>query len=488
MCRVQSGTGRSSLPRPSSTHGEASLHPGQSTVSGPLLLCSRLYSDKRTIATVGGILAPGYRKDSTGVRVLVVGSGGREHALCWKIAQSPLLTKLYAAPGNPGIASLAECQPVDLSDPSAILELARHLRIDMVVIGPEDPLALGVSDALIRAGITVFGPSQQAAQIESSKHFAKQVMEAVGVPYPFSASFSDFAAAERYVLTLPEGRIVVKADCLFRGKGVMITDSRREALAVLESMLIYRQFGTAGQKAIVEQFLEGDERSYIALCDGERAVLFPAARDHKRALDGDRGPNTGGMGAIVPALRAQDPKLDAIESQIFRPVLQELARRGSPFRGALFAGVMLTNEGPKVLEFNARFGDPEAETLLPLLEDDLLPLLYATATGSLSTQSLRMRVGACVSVVLASAGYPDHYDTGMPIEHLEEAAQKPNVLIFHAGTALQEHQLITAGGRVFCISGIGSDLATARRAAYAAAEEISWHGKQFRRDIGASWQ
>ncbi|MCL5947405.1 MAG: phosphoribosylamine--glycine ligase [Chloroflexi bacterium] len=421
------------------------------------------------------------------MRVLVIGSGGREHALCWKIAQSPLLTKLYATPGNPGIASLAECQPVDSSDPSAVLGLAQRLHIDMVVVGPEDPLALGVSDALARARIAVFGPSQQAARVESSKHFAKQVMEAVGVPYPISADFSDFTSAERYVLALPEGRIVVKADGLFHGKGVIVTSSRQEALTVLERMLVHRQFGAAGQKAIVEQFLEGDERSYIALCDGERTVLFPPARDHKRAFDGDRGPNTGGMGVIAPAIRAEDPPLDAVESQIFRPVLQELARRGSPFRGALFAGVMLTNEGPKVLEFNARFGDPEAEALLPLLDEDLLPLLYAAATGSLPARPLRMRAGACVSVVLASDGYPDHYDAGIPIEHVEEAVQISDAFVFHAGTALRDHQLVTAGGRVLCVTGTGFDLAAAYRVAYTAAEKISWHGKQFRRDIGASW-
>ncbi|MCL4544472.1 MAG: phosphoribosylamine--glycine ligase [Chloroflexi bacterium] len=422
------------------------------------------------------------------MRVLVLGSGGREHALCWKLAQSPSLSELLAAPGNPGIATLAECHPVDLTDIASVVALARQLSCALVIVGPEDPLALGVVDALQAAGFAVFGPTHAAARIESSKQYAKEIMRRTGIPTAYSAAFRQLAPAKAFIESCPDVPIVVKADGLFRGKGVVLAANRIEAIEAVEAMLVSGAYGEAGSTVIIEEFLQGDERSYIALCDGERSVLFPAARDHKRALDHDRGLNTGGMGVIAPAVRSCDPDLAAIEQQIIAPILRALREEGAAFRGALFANVMLTERGPCVLEFNARFGDPEAEALLPLVASDLLPSFHAAAVGSLEDHTVAIRSGACVTVMLASGGYPGHYRTGLPIDGVDRAATIPGATVFHAGTAMIDGQLVTDGGRVLCVAGTGSSLAEARATAYAAAGEISWDGVHYRRDIGEGWQ
>ncbi|HEY8744062.1 MAG TPA: phosphoribosylamine--glycine ligase [Chloroflexota bacterium] len=421
-----------------------------------------------------------------GLRVLLIGDGGREHALAWKLAQSPLLGSLLAAPGNPGIAEYATCFPVRADDVAAIVALAVELRVDFVVVGPEDPLAAGMVDALTERGILTFGPTQAAARLESSKSYARDLMIQLGLPGPQTASFSaaEFPSALEYVRNLGQLPIVIKADGLFRGKGVVIAETLAEAEASLEGMLVAGKYGTAGQSVVVEEFLRGEERSYIALCDGTRAMLMLPAQDHKRAYDGDQGPNTGGMGAVAPAWRAGDPSPTTIRTAFFTPVLDALRAVGTPFRGALFANAMLTADGPRLLEFNARFGDPEAQALLPLLENDLLPLLQAAARGNLRGQELRWRRGACVNVVMASGGYPGSYQTDLPIAGLEAAAALPETYVFQAGTAQRDGAVVTSGGRVLCVAAVGSTRAEADAAAYAAVQQITWDGVQYRTDIG----
>ncbi|HEV7214155.1 MAG TPA: phosphoribosylamine--glycine ligase [Chloroflexota bacterium] len=421
-----------------------------------------------------------------GLRVLLVGDGGREHALAWKLAQSPLLGALFATPGNPGIAQYATCFTVPASDVSGIVALAVEQHINVVVVGPEDPLAAGLVDALAAQRILAFGPTQTAARLESSKSYARRLMTDLGLPGPQTASFgaAEFTAALAYVRRQTRFPLVVKADGLFRGKGVVIAETLAEAEEALASMLVAGKYGAAGDAVVVEEFLVGEERSYIALCDGTRAMLMLPAQDHKRAYDGDVGPNTGGMGVVAPAWRPGDPSPAEIRSVFFTPVLDALRAAGTPFRGALFANMMLTADGPKLLEFNVRFGDPEAEALLPLLENDLLPLLRAAARGDLRGQELRWRRGACVNVVMASGGYPGHYETGLPIAGLEAAAALPGTHIFQAGATLRDGAVVTTGGRVLCVAGVGGTRAEADRAAYAAVRQIHWDGVQYRNDIG----
>jgi phosphoribosylamine--glycine ligase len=398
------------------------------------------------------------------VRVLIVGSGGREHALAWKLVQSAGLTDLHAAPGNPGIAALGACHPVRADDAEGLLALATSLRIDLVVIGPEAPLVLGVADELRRAGIAVFGPGRAAARLEGSKAFAKEVMLAAGVPVAES---------------LPVARVpcVVKADGLAAGKGVFVCTDAGE----LEGALLAAQ--RFGGPLLIEELLAGTETSLFALCDGERAVALPAARDYKRAFDGDEGPNTGGMGAFSPV-----PGLDAAWAEevldlVHRPVLAEMARRGTPFSGLLYAGLMLTDTGPKVLEFNARFGDPETQSILPRLDGDLLEALAGAAAGSLRPQALAESGRAAVTVVVTAGGYPESADQGSPIAGIE-AAEAAGALVFHAGTALRDGELVTNGGRILDVVGVGDDLASARAVAYEGATRISFAGARYRSDIG----
>jgi phosphoribosylamine--glycine ligase len=397
------------------------------------------------------------------VRVLLVGSGGREHALAWKLAQSPLLTELHAAPGNPGIAALGQCHPVRADDAEAMLGLARALAVDLVVVGPEAPLVAGLADVLRSMGILVFGPSRGAAAIEGSKTFAKAVMAAAAVP----------TAA-----TLPEpvAPCVLKADGLAAGKGVVVCTTQAEVDAGLAELE-----GFDGP-LVVEELLEGPEVSVFALCDGVAVRALPVAQDAKRAFDGDRGPNTGGMGSFAPVPGFDDAAVDELVDLTCRPVLAELAERGYPFVGVLFAGLMLTPSGPRVLEYNCRFGDPETQSLLPILAGDLLATLAATAAGDVGAVPLEASGSAAVTVALTGGDYPARGDQGSTITGIE-AAEATGALVFHAGTALRDGALVTNGGRILNVTGVGDDLAAARVAAYAAADLISWDGARRRNDI-----
>jgi phosphoribosylamine---glycine ligase len=397
------------------------------------------------------------------VRVLIVGSGGREHALAWKLSQSPLLTELHAAPGNPGIADLGDCHPVRGDDGEGLLELARALEIDLAVIGPEAPLVAGVADELRHAGVAAFGPSAPAARLEGSKSFAKEVLEAAGVPT--AASMSE-----------PRVPCVVKADGLAAGKGVFVCRTQEELDAGLAGA------GALGGPVVVEELLEGAELSVFALTDGSRALPLAAARDHKRVGDGDTGPNTGGMGAFSPVPPLSERDVDGFVEQIHRPVLEELSARRTPFLGLLYAGLMLTEDGPRVLEFNCRFGDPETQAILPRLEGDLLAALAAAAAGDLRGVALGIASAAAVTVVLAAASYPEGRDAGSPIAGVADAEAR-GALVFHAGTALRGGELVTSGGRILNVTGVGEDLEQARTLAYEAADAITFDGVRYRRDI-----
>jgi phosphoribosylamine--glycine ligase len=396
------------------------------------------------------------------VKVLVVGSGGREHALAWSLARSSSLTELHAAPGNPGIAALASCHPVRAEDVSS---LAGELGIDLVVVGPEAPLVAGLADELRHRGIAVFGPGAAAARIEGSKAFSKDVMDAAGVPTARS-------------LAVARPPCVVKADGLAAGKGVWVCHTQAE----LDDGL--RAAEALGQPFHVEELLEGEEVSVFALCDGERAVPLPAAQDYKRIGDGDEGPNTGGMGSYSPVPRLSDTEVEELADAVCTPIVAELARRGAPFVGVLFAGVMLTDGGPRVLEYNCRFGDPETQSLLPRLDGDLLGALSAAAKGSLAGVALPASESAAVTVVLAGGEYPQRGDTGSPITGIEQA-EASGALVFHAGTALHDGRLVTNGGRILSVTGLGDSVAAARDAAYAAVRHIDFPGMQYRSDIAA---
>ena len=398
------------------------------------------------------------------MRVLVVGSGGREHALAWKLSQSADLDELHAAPGNPGIAELGACHPVRADDGEGLLALAGSLDVDFVVIGPEAPLVAGVADRLRHAGIAVFGPSAAASRIEGSKRFAKDVLAAAGVPGAESLS----------VARVP---CVVKVDGLAAGKGVFVCRTQRELDAGL------RAAAALGGPLVIEELLEGEEASVFALAAGSNVVALAAARDYKQVGDGGTGPNTGGMGCLAPVPGLDGAALEELVDTIHRPVVAELAARGAPFVGVLFAGLMLTADGPRVLEFNCRFGDPEAQTILPLLDVDLLPLLVGAAGGDVE-DALRLADAAAVTVVLAAADYPDAGDVGSRIAGVEAAADT-GALVFHAGTALRDGGLVTNGGRIVSVTGVGDSLGAAREVAYQAAERISFPGARYRRDIAA---
>ncbi len=418
------------------------------------------------------------------MKVLVVGSGGREHALCWAISASPILTKLYCAPGNPGIAAVAECVNIAAMDLPTLVGFAQDNAIDLVIPGPEAPLVAGITDAMEAVGINCLGPTRAAAQLEGSKTFAKDICDAVSIPTALWERFDDADAARAFIRRRG-APIVVKADGLASGKGVVVASTEDEAIAAIDALMDRQVFGAAGAAVVVEEYLTGEEVSLFALCDGEDALLLGSAHDHKRVGDGDTGPNTGGMGAYTPVPGFPPPLEEACMAQIVRPALKEMVRRGTPFRGILFAGLMLAADGAKLIEFNVRFGDPECQALLVRLKSDLLPALQAACDGELRDFDLRWNDTIAVAVVLAARGYPEAPERGTTIHGLAEAAAS-GVLIFHAGTqAGPDGAILAAGGRVLTVCGAGPTLAHARDAAYAAIDRIKWPEGFCRRDIGA---
>lgn len=417
------------------------------------------------------------------MKVLLLGGGGREHALAWTLRHSPALQRLYALPGSDAIATLAEPIAGDAADAARVAKLAEELDIDLTVVGPEAPLAAGVADALQAAGRRVFGPSRAAARLESSKIFAKEFMARHGVPtarfVACAGAAEALAALDRFPLP-----VVLKADGLAAGKGVVIAEDRAGAEAALADLFAGRLAGSAGQRVVIEECLRGEEISLLALSDGERWALLPPAQDHKRALDGDRGPNTGGMGA-VSADELLPPELrKRIEREIVAPVLHGMAAEGNPLRGVLYCGLMLTADGPRVLEFNVRFGDPEAQAILARAEGDWATALLSVAEGHLRADLLRWSPQPAACVVLASGGYPGSFATDLPIHGLEVAGREPQVTIFHAGTALRQQHWVTRGGRVLGVTARAETLAAALEHAYAGVEPIRFEGMQYRRDIG----
>jgi phosphoribosylamine---glycine ligase len=427
-----------------------------------------------------------------GMKVLIIGSGGREHALAWKIAQSPLLGSLFCAPGNAGIASekvQRTGEPVQLVDIkadnlAALVEFAKSRHIDFTIVGPDDPLAMGVVDLFQREGLRIWGPNKKAAQFESSKAFAQNFMLRHGIPTAQSEVFSDPNAAMAFAESLG-GQCAVKADGLALGKGVLITSNLQEAHAAIDEMLVKRAFGKASERIVIQEYLEGMEISLHALCDGTRAIMFPTAQDHKRALEGDRGLNTGGMGTYSPTPFLSDSELETTTSAILKPWLQGCQADGIDFRGIIYPGIMLTKSGPRVLEFNARFGDPETQVYLARMQGDLLSLLLDSAEGKLQDKTIAWAPESAVCVVMASEGYPGSYPRGKVIGGLEAAARIPGVKVFHAGTAKSDGRIVTNGGRVLGVTALGEDLATARAKALEAVDLISFEGAQWRRDIGA---
>ncbi len=416
------------------------------------------------------------------IDVLILGAGGREHALAAAIARSPRLGRLLIAPGNPGTAALGTNLALDPQDPAAVVELARREGVGLVVVGPEAPLVAGVADALEAAGIAVFGPSRAAAALEGSKGFTKDLARDFAIPTAAYARFDDRARAEAHLATIPYPT-VIKADGLAAGKGVVIAADRAEAGRALD-LMFGGGFGAAGASVVIEEFLAGEELSFFALCDGGRALAFASAQDHKRVGEGDTGPNTGGMGAVSPA-PALDAALEArIMAEIVAPTLRGMAERGSPFKGVLFAGLMLTADGPKLIEFNVRFGDPETQAILPRLDGDLLELLDAVARGRLPAGPVRFRPETGVSVVMAARGYPDAPLRGTEIRGLDAAAARPGVTLFHAGTRAEGGHVLADGGRVLTLTGLGADAAEARARAYAGIDALDWPDGFCRRDIG----
>ena len=416
------------------------------------------------------------------MNILLIGSGGREHALAWKLAASPLLTKLWCAPGNAGIAKEAECIALDVADHAAVIAFCRTNKVDFVVVGPEAPLAAGIVDDLAAAGIKSFGPSKAAARLEGSKGFTKDLCKANNIPTAASERFSDADAAKAYIRA-QGAPIVIKADGLAAGKGVVVAMTLKEAEDAID-MMLGGGFGAAGAEAVVEEFMTGEEASFFVLCDGEHALPLVAAQDHKRAFDGDKGPNTGGMGAYSPAPVFTDAIRDRTMNEIILPTLRAMSAMGNPYKGVLFAGLMITDEGPKLIEYNARFGDPETQVLMVRLMSDLLPALIASCDGQLKNFDLRWFPDPALTVVMAAKGYPGAYAKGSEIKGLDAAASDPDVQIFHAGTRRDGSRVLADAGRVLGVTAKGRDIREAQAKAYAAIDKIDWPGGFCRRDIG----
>jgi phosphoribosylamine---glycine ligase len=417
------------------------------------------------------------------MNVLLIGGGGREHALAWKLKQSPLLDRLYCAPGNAGICSIAECAELDVAEHEAVVRFCQDNDIGLVVIGPEAPLVAGLADALAASGLKVFGPSRAAAQLEGSKGFTKDLAAEYGIPTAAYRRFSDGAAAKDYVATL-SAPIVVKADGLAAGKGVVIAQSRADADAAIDACFS-GEFGDAGSEVVIEEFLTGEEASFFALVDGATALPLATAQDHKRAYDNDEGPNTGGMGAYSPAPIMTPALCARVMEEIIKPTVRAMAARGTPFKGVLYAGLMIEDGAPKLLEYNVRFGDPEAQVLMMRLESDLLPGLLAVAEGRLAGVTLDWHDEPALCVVMATKGYPGAYDKGSEIRGLDAAGADPKVEIFHAGTRRDDTRILADGGRVLGVTARGHTITEARTLAYAAIDKIDWPQGFCRHDIGA---
>jgi len=416
------------------------------------------------------------------MNILLLGSGGREHALAWKIAGSPLADKLYCAPGNAGIAQEAELVALDVADHAAVIAFCRANAIELVVVGPEAPLVAGIVDDLTAAGIKAFGPTKQAAQLEGSKGFTKDLCRANNIPTGAYERFKDAGAAKDYIRKIG-APIVVKADGLAAGKGVVVAETLDQALDAVD-MIFGGGLGTAGSEVVVEEFLDGEEASFFALCDGETAIALASAQDHKRVLDGDKGPNTGGMGAYSPA-PVMTPEMTArTMDEIVLPTVRAMAAMGAPYKGVLFAGLMITRNGPKLIEYNVRFGDPETQVLMLRMMSDIVPALIAACDGQLRNFDLRWYPDAALTVVMAAKGYPGAYEKNTVIDGLDAAAQLDGVEIFHAGTAARDGKVVATGGRVLNVCGIGKSVGEAQARAYAAVEAITWPGGFCRRDIG----
>ena len=426
------------------------------------------------------------------MKILIIGSGGREHALVWKLAQSPHAEKIFCAPGNAGISleclaknnSAVECVSISAEDLPKLLAFALEKKIELTVVGPDNPLALGIVDLFEKNRLRIWGPNQKAAQFESSKVFSQRFMEKYGIPTARAGTFSEATAAKKFAAMFG-GKCAVKADGLALGKGVLICGNLAEAEKAIDEILVAKSFGAAGANIVIQEFLEGVEISLHALCDGKTAKLFPTSQDHKRALDGDVGLNTGGMGTYSPTPFLTDAQLADTASKVLEPFMRGCVEEKIDYRGILYPGVMLTKNGPKILEFNARFGDPETQVYLTRLENDLVELLDASVSGKLNKIELKWKPAASVCVVMASGGYPGNYAKGKPVLGLADAAKLPDVKVFHAGTALKDGQIVTNGGRVLGVTAVGKDLKAAQAAAYAAVEEIHFDGAHFRRDIAA---
>jgi len=418
------------------------------------------------------------------MKVLLVGGGGREHALAWKIAQSPMCQKLYCAPGNPGTAQVGENLPISAEDVDAIVAAAKERAVELVVVGPEDPLAAGLADAVRAAGMMCFGPSAQGARVEADKAFAKELMRSAAIPTAEARIFTELRAAKQYVLSRDQG-VVVKAAGLAKGKGVFVCPEPHLAVKPLEQIMADRIFGEAGNAVVIEELLRGQEASILALCDGCNIYPLEASQDHKPIGDGDTGPNTGGMGAYSPTPIVDESVMSRVEREILVPIVDAMRRSFGRYEGCLYAGLMLTHAGPKVLEFNCRFGDPEAQPLMMRLKSDLLEAMVATCRHRLDEVSLEWDPRPAVCVVMASGGYPGSYAKGLEITGIEEAEALGDVKVFHAGTTVADGKLLTNGGRVLGVTALGDTIAAARDRAYQAVEKIHWQGAYYRRDIAA---
>jgi phosphoribosylamine--glycine ligase len=417
------------------------------------------------------------------VKVFVIGGGGREHALVWKIAQSAHVTEITCAPGNPGIAALAECIDIAAGDVDALVAFARERQFDLVVVGPEDPLAKGIVDKLRAAGLTAFGPSGAAAELEASKSFAKALMAKYNIPTSAYAEFTDVTSAIDYVKQTGVP-IVIKADGLAAGKGVTVAQTIEEAIAAIQNMMTEKAFGEAGNRVVVEECLFGQEASILAFSDGTHVLSMAPSQDHKPAFDGDTGPNTGGMGAYSPAPIVTDAMLEEIHRTVLLPCVEGMAKEGRPYKGILYAGLMLTDAGPKVIEFNCRFGDPETQVVLPRMKTDVVPLMMACCDGSLLGRQIDWEPGACVTVVMASGGYPGSYEKGVRIDGIAEAERECGVNVFHAGTKRVGSDLVTNGGRVLNVTAVAGDVPAAIAKAYDGVKRIHFDGAHYRTDIG----